>query len=188
MSGVVGQGDLQGQCLMTYRICPFHADLPYDPVVLEWPYSSGSAKIPGRRTKGLPDEVGRSYYNPSITRAAGHRQHSRKHVCILANDTDEVPSRTEEEARSCMELPGTSGRTQERVYLDERSWRVCRQTASDCGDQSEGHDRPRGGNGPPRSIRSVVSGKRWFPLTRTSDRRGKVATEAAGVGWRWDTG
>lgn len=89
---------------MTYRIYPSHADLLYGPVVLEWPYSSGSARVPGRRTKGLAEEIGRSYYNPSITRAAGHRQHSRKHVCTLASDTDEVPSRTVEEARSCMEL------------------------------------------------------------------------------------
>ena len=54
---------------------------------------------------------------------------------------------------------GTSKGTQERVHLNERSWRVRRQTARDCGGQAEGHDRPRGGNGRPRDIRSVVSQK-----------------------------
>ena len=52
---------------------------------------------------------------------------------------------------------GTSGRTQGWVHLDERSWRV---GARDCGGQAEGHDRPRGGNGRPRDISSIVRRKK----------------------------
>ena len=50
------------------------------------------------------------------------------------------------------------------MHLDERSWRVGRQTARDCGGQAEGHDRPRGGNGRPRDIRSIVRRKRMAPV------------------------